>query len=201
MAKATDDFDWPPKGDDLAIYEIGPDPWQKLQDASRDAFLARQRELVQPPPRQTPRLRPAKRTPLPTPREPAPAPRRTLARIVIASVVVAAVAGWAIQATTTPAAPVQTFHHPAPVAAPTPPPPPIKVVATYPVPPAVPAPAPVEPVDVPSAASIPADEQPSQVTPVDTPPSTDATAAPADTAAPDGGPAAVEPATTPPPGI
>ena len=48
MAKATDDFEWPPKGDEVSIYEIGPDPWQKLQDASREAFLKQQRERLQP---------------------------------------------------------------------------------------------------------------------------------------------------------
>ena len=29
-----DDFDWPPTADELSVYELGPDPWQKLQDAS-----------------------------------------------------------------------------------------------------------------------------------------------------------------------
>ena len=141
MAKPTDDFDWPPKGDEVSIYELGPDPWQKLQDASREAFVARQRDRSQTPqPQQPQQLRQPlpqqlrqPRQPQPArPAEPAPEPTRKLVRIVTASLIVAAALGWAIQAATAPSVPVQSFHHPAP-AAPTPPPPRITVVATYPV--------------------------------------------------------------------
>ena len=194
MAKATDDFEWPPRGDDVSILEIGPDPWQKLQDASRDAFLARQRERsqagqtqqIQQPqqPRQTPPPKQAQqpkrsRQPVRTP-EPAAGPTRKLTRVLIVSAFIAAAAGWAIQAATAPPVPVQAFHHPVPAVAAPPPPPPFTVVATYPVEPAIPSPAPGNSVDAPASAAAPLDAPP------DAPAETDTTAAPASPAPPGG---------------
>ena len=46
-AKPLDDFEWPPTADELSVYELGPDPWQKLQDASSQVFVARRREASQ----------------------------------------------------------------------------------------------------------------------------------------------------------
>ena len=130
-AQPSDDFDWPPSADDLSVYELGPDPWQKLQDASSQAFAARRRELSQPLQKRMPQRAP-ERVPERAPERP---PRATWKRagILAALVIVAAASGWALYAAMTRPVPVQTIHHPAPAAAVKTPPPPITIVATYPV--------------------------------------------------------------------
>ena len=188
MAKLTDDFEWPPKADEVAIFEIGPDPWQKLQDASRDAFLARQRERSQPQQPQQPQRTPQTRHTQPTrTAEPAPAPTRKVAHVVIALAIIAA-AGWAIQAATAPTVPVQAFHHPAPAAAAAPPPPQITVVATYPVEPDVASETrdPVAPVAIDPAPTdtVAPEEHDGEATPVDQTAEPETPAAPAGTAPP-----------------
>jgi hypothetical protein len=41
--RAVDDFEWPPVADDLSVFEIGAveEPWQRLQQASAEAFAHR----------------------------------------------------------------------------------------------------------------------------------------------------------------
>jgi hypothetical protein len=162
-ATANNDFEWPPKADEVSIYELGPDPWQALQDASRDAFIAHRREKAQaqqaqpqhakplgtqpaqakPQQRRPQQERPQQewaarraRTGFPARLTPAPRRARTLA-VVAASAIAVAFAGWGLHAAMTSPVPVQAFHHPAPAVAAPPTPPPITIVATYPVEPDV----------------------------------------------------------------
>ena len=124
-AKPIDDFEWPPTGDDLSVYEIEPDPGQTRQRASSPVIVARRRE------------RPQRYQQRPVGRAPQATPKR--AGILAASAIVAVVAGgalyWAMARPVTVPTVVQTVHHPAPAAT-TAPPPKIKIVATYPVEPA-----------------------------------------------------------------
>jgi hypothetical protein len=122
-ATPIDDFEWPPKADDLSVYELGSEPWQTRQHASRPASAARQRER--------PQLH------LKRAAEPAPeTTRKKLAAVLAAFAIVAAAAGCVIYWAMTRPVPVRAVHHPAPAVAATPPPPPITIVATYPVEPA-----------------------------------------------------------------
>ena len=189
-AKPIDDFEWPPTADDLSIYELGPDPWQKLQDASSQAFVARRRELSQQRPKRAP-----ERTPARTPRS-----SRTLAVVLAAFAIAAAAAGWLIHAAMTRPMPVTAIHHPAPAAEVTPAPPPITIVATYPIEPDPPSTAPAvnEPAVSGTAASAtdrisPEPDLAGQVTPVDAAAEAETTAVPAPTATPASAPAAVDP--------
>src|SRR4051794_24951924 len=108
-AKPLDDFEWPPTADELSVYELGPDPWQKLQDASSQVLVARRREA-------------SRRRPISVV-ERAPQPTRTygtLARALVlaACAVVAVAAGWILYRTaTTRPLPVNAIHHPVPPAA------------------------------------------------------------------------------------
>jgi hypothetical protein len=94
-AKPIDDFEWPPTADDLSVYEIGPDPWQKVQEASSEVLAARRGPL-------TPRS------------QPAPGTRQTLTGVVAAAVIVATAAGWALYSSMTRPVAVRAVHHPAP---------------------------------------------------------------------------------------
>jgi hypothetical protein len=118
----ADDFEWPPNGDALTVHELGPDPWQPLQDASRDVFAARRRE---PSPPRAERHRES---------------TSTLIGVLAVSAIVAAVAGWVIYGTLSRPADVPVVHHPAPLvttpAASTATPQRLTIVATYPVEPA-----------------------------------------------------------------
>ena len=122
-AKPIDDFEWPPTGDDLSVYEVEPDPGQTRQRASSPVIVARRRERPQPHQKRT------------VGRAPQATPKR--AGVLAASAIVAVVAGGALYSAmarpVTVQTVVQTVHHPAPPAATTPPPPKIKIVATYPV--------------------------------------------------------------------
>ena len=121
-----DDFEWPPSGDELSVYDVGPDPWQSVQVAASDAFQARRRESA-------PRAAVAPRIQGITSRPPATRVSRLLvAAIAAALIVVAAIVAWSLFRVTPPSppVPVETVHHPAPAATP---PPRLKIVATYPV--------------------------------------------------------------------
>jgi hypothetical protein len=199
-AKPLDDFEWPPTADELSVYELGPDPWQKLQDASSQVFVARRREASRRRP-----IRVVERAPQPT------RTYGTLARALVlaACAVVAVAAGWILYRTaTTRPLPVNAIHHPVPpaadITAPAPPPP-ITIVATYPVP-AVASSTPLvdhEPGAAPDAAGpiAPDPGRAGQVAPVDLPVAGDTIAAPADTATPTGTPGAVDPGAQPPDGV
>ena len=181
-AQPIDDFEWPPTADDLSVYELGPDPWQKLQDASSEAFATRRHELSQTRPRQAPTLV-RERKPELEPARPPQSSMRKRAGVWVALAIVAAAAGWVVYAAMTRPVPVQTVHHPAPAAATTAPPP-ITIVATYPAEPdpAAIAPADREPAINGSAATRPGDRRVAGTTP-----------AVFEALAPAGGPAAVDP--------
>ena len=197
-AKPLDDFEWPPTADELSVYELGPDPWQKLQDASSQVFVARRREASQ---RRL--IRVVERAPQPARTYWA----RTRALVVAASAVVAIAAGWIVYRAVTRPLPVNAIHHPVPPAADItapPPPPPITIVATYPVQPVASSTPLVdhEAGAVPDAAGpIAPDPDPAgQVASVDPPAAGETMAAPADTATPVGTPGAVDPGAKPPDG-
>ena len=121
-----DDFEWPPSGDELSVYDVGPDPWQSVQVAASDAFQARRRESA-------PRAAVAPRVQGITSRPPVPRVSRLIVAAIAAGVVgAAAIVGWSLFRVTPPSppVPVETVHHPAPAAIP---PPRLKIVATYPV--------------------------------------------------------------------
>jgi hypothetical protein len=120
-AKPIDDFDWPPAGDDLSVYEMGPEPWQTRQRAPRPVVATRRREWPQP------HQKPAA--------APAPETTQTLAAVLAAFAIIAVVVGCVLYWAMARPVPVRAVHHPAPPAVATPPPP-ITIVATYPVEPA-----------------------------------------------------------------
>ncbi|HWJ56211.1 MAG TPA: hypothetical protein VNR90_08320, partial [Vicinamibacterales bacterium] len=198
-AKPLDDFEWPPTADELSVYELGPDPWQKLQDASSQVFVARRREASQ---RRLMRV---------VDRAPQPARRYwtlTRALVLAGSAVVAMAAGWFLYGAAARPLPVNAIHHPVPpaavITAPAPPPA-ITIVATYPVEPAAPSTALVdrEAGAAPGAAGpiAPDPESAGQAAPVDPPVAGETMAAPADTATPAGTPSAVDPGAQPPDGV
>jgi hypothetical protein len=94
----ADDFDWPPPGDALTVHELGPDPWQPLQDASRDDFAARQRKPSWPRAGQH--------------RE----STQTIAGVLGVAAIVAALASWVVYATLSQPAALPVIHPPSPVA-------------------------------------------------------------------------------------
>jgi hypothetical protein len=123
--RSDDDFDWPPKADELSIYDVEVDSWRGLQEASIEAFAAR-RGKVPPPHRQDSRHA-----------------AQRLAGVLTAASLVAAAAGWAlyraamtlqtVEAGDRPSVVAPTLVTKVPAAAPIARPPNITIVATYPV--------------------------------------------------------------------
>lgn len=127
IAKPIDDFEWPPTGDELSVYEMGPEPWQTRQVASRPVSAsspvpasrpvtaarpvsaARQRELSLPQQRR--------------PAQPAAGTAQKLVAVLAASAMVAAAAGCVLYGAMARPVPVRAVHHPAPPAVAPPPPP------------------------------------------------------------------------------
>jgi hypothetical protein len=123
----VDDFDWPPEADDLAVYELDPEPWRGLQEASIEAFAVRHGEI---PRRHRHEVRQS---------------AQRLAGVLTAAAIVAAAAGWAIYRAASAPLPVEAGYRPppatpaatpAPSVAPRTRPPDITIIATYPVEPA-----------------------------------------------------------------
>jgi hypothetical protein len=123
---SADDFDWPPKADDLSIYDVEVDSWRGLQEASIEVFAARHGEVPRPRPQE------ARQT------------AQRLAGVLTAAALVAASAGWTLYRVAMAPLPVEAGDRPpvatalAPAAgAPTESPiartPGATIIATYPV--------------------------------------------------------------------
>jgi hypothetical protein len=179
-AKPNDDFEWPPKGDDVSIYELGPDPWQALQGASSQAIATHHRERSGPQPQRT-AARVAR----------APKATRTLRRVLIASAIVAAAAGCALYAAMARPVSVQSFHHAVPAAAIATPtaqgPSTTTIFATYPA-----EPAPSSQASAKRGPAVSAPTPASAAAPVDASSEPETPLGPSEVAAPAGEPAAVD---------
>jgi hypothetical protein len=127
--RSADDFDWPPKADELSIYDVEVDSWRGLQEASIEAFAARHGEA--PRPQQQDARHSAQR----------------LAGVLTAAALVAAAAGWALYRASMATQTVEAGDRPtlaaapapvagAPAASPVVRTPGATIIATYPVEPA-----------------------------------------------------------------
>jgi hypothetical protein len=191
-AKHIDDFEWPPTADELSVYELGPEPWQTRQRASRPVVAPRQRERPQPHQKPAPK--------------PVPETTQKLAAVLAAFAIIAAVVGCVMYWAMARPVPVRAFHHPAPPVAATPPLPPITIIATYPVDPDPANEAPASHGPSPgnaAAASQPGDSSDTSrvtpdATPVDAPAGQETAPGPSEAAAPSVKPAAVKPAAVDP---